>query len=279
MSKCRLFVTLIGLSFLVNLALATGAFPSALRSSLASHRNVTSAWTWLNLALNNPPVAVDDAYTTHGNLNVPGNGIIANDWDPDGNQIHLESCTQPGHGTTTCTAYNSFTYRPEMGFAGSDSFTYQVCDSFSACATGTVSLTVINTPPVAVADVYIWQGGLVVPGPNALRENDYDPDGDSRGVKSYTQPQHGLANYSHTYGTLSYLPSNGYRGSDTFTYELCDPLGMCSTGTVYILVLPGSATPPKEPYACCPIDPAGSHSLRQQRSAYPGNFNAERWVY
>jgi hypothetical protein len=84
---------------------------------------------------NSPPVAVDDHYTVHGFLSVSGNSVITNDYDPDGDSIHLESCGQAAHGTVQCFyQYQAFNYSPNNPYVGSDSFTYQVCDSTGACA-------------------------------------------------------------------------------------------------------------------------------------------------
>jgi RHS repeat-associated protein len=211
---------------------------------------------------NSPPVAVNDSYTLHGSITVSGPGIVANDYDPEGSSLSLASCSTPAHGTLNCaTQYKAFTYEPSFGYVGSDSFTYQVCDNLGACSTGTVNLTINNTAPLAVADFFIWQGSLVVPGNMALRENDYDPENDPRSVISYTQPAHGIANYSFSVGSLGYSPNAGFTGTDSFTYVLRDNLGLSSTATVYILVLPGAGPNAKAPYACCPTDPGSLSQL------------------
>src|SRR5712692_7997231 len=127
-------------------------------------------------ATNSPPTAVDDFYTVHGFLFVPGNSVLTNDI---GNSLHLASCSAASHGTAKCLLeFAAFSYEPNPSFVGQDSFTYQVCNSSGECDTGTVHLNVINNPPVAVADNFVVRGGgmLVVQGPNALRANDHDPD-------------------------------------------------------------------------------------------------------
>jgi Bacterial Ig domain len=57
---------------------------------------------------NHPPTAVDDSYTVHGTLVVPGPGILANDTDPDNDILHIGSCGTPANGTVTCST-QSFT--------------------------------------------------------------------------------------------------------------------------------------------------------------------------
>ena len=210
MSKCRLFSLFLGIFFVLNFALSGRASVGAMQSSgLVSASLPGFIALLLSPQPNNPPVAVDDAYTLHGSLFVPGSGIIANDWDPDGQPLHLGTCTQPAHGSVNCTIYNSFTYIPHQGYAGTDSFTYQSCDSQNACTTGTVNLNVVNNAPVAVADafiVYPYYGPLFMKDQNALAYNDHDPDGDSHGMQSYTQTQHGTLSYSPSTGTLVYNP-------------------------------------------------------------------------
>jgi len=139
------------------------------------------------VAENHPPVAVDDSYSVHGTLAVPGPGILANDTDPDQDILHIGGCGAVAHGTLSCTT-GSFSYEPNYGYMGADSFTYQSCDGYGACDTGTVNLSVQNRAPVAVADNYTFHGDtFFVQGPNALRENDSDPEGDPFSVVSFTQ--------------------------------------------------------------------------------------------
>jgi hypothetical protein len=47
----------------------------------------------------------------------------------------------------------NITYTPNPGFTGTDTFTYQVCDSGGNCATATVTVVVLNTNPVLTFDV------------------------------------------------------------------------------------------------------------------------------
>jgi RHS repeat-associated protein len=186
---------------------------------------------------NAPPVAVDDNYTVHGTLFVPGNSVLVNDSDPDNDAIHFESCGAVAHGTLQCIyQHQAFGYTPDTGYVGTDSFTYQLCDPYAACVTGTVHLNVVNGAPVAGADSFTVHGLLNAGGttamPDALRWNDSDPDGDAIGVISYTQASHGTFGYLSQYGVLSYVPNPGYTGADSVTYQLCDNIGLCTTGNV-----------------------------------------------
>jgi RHS repeat-associated protein len=182
---------------------------------------------------NHPPTAVDDSYAVHGTLVVPGPGILANDTDPDGDLLHIGSCGSVAHGTLSCST-QSFSYEPNSGYVGTDSFTYESCDGYGACDTASVNLSVANSPPVAVDDNYTIHGdSFFVPGPNALRDNDSDPEGDPFSVFSYTQTSHGTVTYLYQYGALRYdLSDPSYVGTDSFSYQICDNLGLCASATV-----------------------------------------------
>jgi hypothetical protein len=54
-----------------------------------------------------------------------------------------------------------------------------------------------------------------------------------------------LRRYAQAYGrtNLTYTPSPGFTGIDTFTYQVCDSGGNCSTGTVTVLVVGTNAVP------------------------------------
>jgi gliding motility-associated-like protein len=52
------------------------------------------------------------------------------------------------------------------------------------------------------------------------------------------QPKHGSVNVN-TDGTIVYTPANGYTGSDTLTYNICDntkPIPICNTALVYYTI-------------------------------------------
>ncbi len=98
------------------------------------------------LPLNIAPLAVDDMYTTEEDLSVSGN-VLDNDSDPEGQNLIVNTApvSAPMSGSVTITSDGSFTYTPNPGFSGTDSFIYEVCDdgvpSQCAQATATVEVT------------------------------------------------------------------------------------------------------------------------------------------
>ncbi|MBD2494445.1 Ig-like domain-containing protein [Nostoc sp. FACHB-280] len=105
--------------------------------------NTPDATTNFSLAVNNvneTPIANNDSATTTDIQPVIIN-VLANDSDPDSNPLTINSFTNPTTGTLVRNNDNTFTYTPEIGFTGTDSFTYTVSDG-NLTTTATVNLTV-----------------------------------------------------------------------------------------------------------------------------------------
>jgi Bacterial Ig domain len=94
--------------------------------------------------VNHGPIVADDAYSTGEDapLTVPAPGVLANDFDPDGDALTARLDTGPANGAVTLNSDGSFTYTPEVRFAGVDSFTYQATDGPLISAPATVTITV-----------------------------------------------------------------------------------------------------------------------------------------
>ena len=56
-----------------------------------------------------------------------------------------------------CSTPTARSPTPRRGFAGTDTFTYVASDESADSVPATVTITVINTPPVATKDSYIVQ--------------------------------------------------------------------------------------------------------------------------
>ncbi|MBD2156858.1 SdiA-regulated domain-containing protein [Leptolyngbya sp. FACHB-16] len=93
-------------------------------------------------AFNDAPVAVNDTASTTGSQSVVIS-VLANDTDPDaGDTLAIASFTNATNGVLVQNADNTFTYTPNSGFTGTDSFTYTVRDRGNLTSTATVTLTV-----------------------------------------------------------------------------------------------------------------------------------------
>ena len=87
----------------------------------------TSNTAYVYIAVYTVPVANDDVYTTlvGQELDVAAaNGVLANATNADGNPLTAQLVNGPANGTLTFNTDGSFSYVPNRGFYGTDTFTY-----------------------------------------------------------------------------------------------------------------------------------------------------------
>jgi len=131
--------------------------------------------------VNEGPVALADSFSVHNtdSLTIAGPGLLANDTDPEGDPITAVLVTGPQHGTLVLNADGSFTYTPDVNFAGNDSFTYQATDGSVDSEPIVVQLTVLNTggplPPSGSG------GGSSGSGDSTTDDSDSDSDSEGGG--------------------------------------------------------------------------------------------------
>ena len=183
--------------------------------------------------VNEPPEAVDDAATTLEDtpLTIP---ILANDSDPDGDELVVESVTLPPNGVVVPSGASAV-YTPSRGFSGTDTFRYTIADGNGATSAATVTVTVLatNDPPEAQDDGGTTGEGSALTIPVLL--NDRDPDGDALLVESVAQPVHGVAVNNGV--DITYIPDPGFGGTDTFLYTVSDGKGKTDTATVIVTIV------------------------------------------
>ncbi len=199
---------------------------------------------------NDLPVAVNDTYSTLENtpLTVIAsdfNALLMNDSDEDADTlvVNLAASTNPTSGTLTLDTDGEFTYTPNAGFDGTDSFNYQVEDGNGGSVTGIATITVINVnaAPQAITDNYNIIEGNVLSGVSVL-DNDTDADGDTLTVDTtfVSSPSNGTVTLSAD-GSLEYTPNASYFGADSFTYKADDGNGDQDEGRVNITISPDPA--------------------------------------
>lgn len=130
---------------------------------------------------NQAPVAGDDAYAVDEDttLMISAPGVLANDYDPDGNSMTTQLAADALHGTLTLNPNGSFTYVPALNYHGPDSFAYTATDGLLVSNTATVGITInsVNDAPVADAG-----GNQTVAAGDTVQLNgaaSSDPDGDA----------------------------------------------------------------------------------------------------
>jgi len=195
---------------------------------------------------NAPPVALDDAYTMRGDQQL-GSNLLANDSDPDGDALSALLLTLPGHGKLAMDAEGLFVYKPDRGFEGIDTFTYEVSDGQAASSPATVSINVslasASSTPQANDDSYVTSEDvtLSVDAPGVLA-NDIDLDGDLLRASLATGPRHGTLVMGDK-GSFDYTPDADFHGSDSFTYVANDGQSDSAAATVTITVDPVNDVP------------------------------------
>jgi CSLREA domain-containing protein len=143
--------------------------------------------------VNDPPVAINDSYSTVANqaLTVPAaDAVLKNDTDIDTGHGGLTAVkvADPAHGTLSLAADGGFTYTPVPGFAGTDSFTYRTSDGPASSAPATVTIAVapspcmprprVTTAPVAGGGrltVHVESTPLNTPANNPIRSLTFGP--------------------------------------------------------------------------------------------------------
>ena len=174
---------------------------------------------------NVPPVARDDAYAAdQATLTVGAPGVLGNDSDADGNALTAVLVTDAANGHVVLAGNGSFTYTPNVGFSGTETFTYKANDGRDDSNVATVRITVrkVNRAPVARDDAYrtLKNRPFFIAPPGVLA-NDADPEGAALTAKLVHPAAHGFVLLIRS-GGFAYLPRPGFVGKDTFTYKVSD---------------------------------------------------------
>jgi hypothetical protein len=192
----------------------------------------------------NPTVNPDDeTVQTGGTVNIAGNPT------PGNGTIVTHSWTITNPGTTGITAANlsnedtpTLTVDATGLSVGTVELTYTVTDDNGCSGTGTSTLT-INDVPVANDDIATTDENTLV-NIDVLANDDFGTDGPGTGpITVLAGPTNGTAVVNDggtpndpTDDTIDYTPNNGFDGTDSFTYQICDSDGDCDDAVVTVTV-------------------------------------------
>ncbi len=181
---------------------------------------------------NDTPLVEDDYASTQANTSIDIS-VLGNDNDPDGDALIVCDFTEPLNGIIS-VANGVFTYTPNNGFAGTDVFSYTVCDGNGGTATALVYVTVAEEPGQlsANADSLTILNSEII-GINILG-NDFYPAACNPMVVILNAPQSGFVTINDG-GIISYEPQPGFVGDVVFTYQICCG-STCDIATVKLKV-------------------------------------------
>ena len=114
-----------------------------------------------NLISNRPPLAIDDNVSVDEDSQVVID-VLANDTDPDGDDLYIASVTTPSFGMATILGGIEIEYIPNPDEDGTDTFCYAVEDGKGENDDAVVTVTVnsVNDAPSAAAQI---TDGLIDP--------------------------------------------------------------------------------------------------------------------
>ncbi|MGJ8723490.1 MAG: sialate O-acetylesterase [Roseibacillus sp.] len=136
----------------------------------------TDDWPLPGLAAADP-IANEDTYSIlrDQTLSIPADGVLSNDFDINLDSLESNLVSPTTNGTLSLLSDGSFSYVPEAGFAGPDSFTYNTSE-LSGSGTSSnvsVSITVEGIP----SSYYTWRSGIAWNSGDDVTVTG-DPDGD-----------------------------------------------------------------------------------------------------
>jgi VCBS repeat-containing protein len=186
------------------------------------------------------PKALDKTYAAaeDTDLTVPAsNGLLVGATDADGDSMQAFRVTQGGKGSVVVRTDGSFTYSPNAGVTGQDTFKYKVVDSTGLASiehTVTINIGPVNHRPVAQPDpnyTTTKNTDLVVSIDAGVLQNDTDADGNPLTAILVDVPSHGSVTLNSN-GSFTYHPATGFVGTDTFTYQAKDNSGAANNTSV-----------------------------------------------
>ena len=196
--------------------------------------------------INDVPVADEQAVSTTQDTPI---AITLTGSDVESSTLTYIVGSNPSNGTLSGNGATR-SYTPNSGYFGSDSFTFLVNDGVANSILATVSITVTedtssgNAPPTAANDeLYV---AIDTPRTLNVLANDSDPEGSALTLASVTSPVNGTLVINDD-NTVTYTPSTGYEGTDSFTYTIVDIGNKSASATVSVNVVePPNITPPDD---------------------------------
>ncbi|MDJ0712362.1 MAG: Ig-like domain-containing protein [Woeseiaceae bacterium] len=180
---------------------------------------------------NNLTAATDPGQDLNGTLTAT---------DADGDALTYAVASMPSSGTVVLSGAGNadFTYTPNGGFSGADSFTFTAADAAATSAAATVTINV-NTKPAVVGDSFETSEIVAISGVVTAT----DVEGDTLTFAVATGPTKGtVTNFDSATGAFTYTPDPAQDGADSFTVTADDGFQTSDAATVSIDIFQWSGT-------------------------------------
>jgi len=144
--------------------------------------------------------------------------------------------SNPAHGSITSfdAGAGTLTYTPAAGYSGPDSFTFGASNTGGDSDPATVTITVLPAKPVCTPVTAITATSTAT----ALQ---LTCSGQAISYTVASAPSHGtISALNAVAGTVTYTPTAGYAGTDSFTFGALNPGGAAEPTTATVTV----STPP-----------------------------------
>lgn len=182
--------------------------------------------------------ALDDAASTTATKPVTTT-VTGNDSTASGQPLANPTVTtQPQHGGIAVNVAGTITYTPDDAWSGSDSYVYSVCDTSTptpVCDSATVLVTVDNVILSIDPVIPTAQNSPVTTPLSEIMTSEGLPLEPAQTIE-HTAPTHGSIAIDPTTGAVTYTPTPGYTGDDSYVITACDTAGVCVDAPVRVVV-------------------------------------------
>ncbi|SHJ18754.1 delta-60 repeat domain-containing protein [Malonomonas rubra DSM 5091] len=191
-------------------------------------------------SVNDAPISADGTLVTSQDV---ANSNMLTGSDIDGDSLTFSVVAQATSGAVVIdnAATGAYTYTPNTGYVGSDSFSFKVNDGTVDSSTSVVTITVtgVNSAPTSTSATINTVEDVVSAGVTPVV---MDADaGDTHTFTIETQPLGGTANVIGN--QLIYDPTSDFNGADSFTFRATDSGGLFVIGTASVTVTPVNDAP------------------------------------
>lgn len=245
-------------------------------STLSLHVNDVSSWSWVQVTATDPDglstssewFGLSTVYTTaqQASRTVAGDeytipavasgyavdaaaGVFANDTHVAIQHPYVSRHDDVTHGTLDFDeSYGGFTYTPEAGFTGDDSFSYGFtthCGELICIHQAEVTLHVVRPSAVDDEVTGITAGHLYDSGSFSVLDNDSPSeglDGEVLTARLTAQTSKGTVTLADD-GTFTFLPDDGFTGHTQVFYKVSNQWGASSGRGILSLYVDAQAAP------------------------------------